>query len=936
MFSFFKKLIRISKSEDILKEIEDKINILNNFNKELEVKINNNSKILSNNEKTNQIINNNLNETNQNINLLNINLTDISKKVKETDIFSKELIYSNSQTEDKIKTLKEELSKHMSNFDKNINEISNKIGIKINEIEVIDYKILTFENDFTKTTSKLYKEIITIQENLETFNIETTENILNNNNNISVLKTNIDKTSENLENLNGFSKKLLEFNSQTEDKIKTLKDDLSNHISNFDKNINALSNKIGIKTNEIEVINYKIKTFENDFIKTTSELDNQLSNELDKVKILNKQIENTEENLENFNKKTTEDIESNNNRIIILKTNIDKTSEILENLNVFSKKLLELNNQTEDKIKTIKDDLSNNISNFDKNINELSNKIVIKINEIDEYVNNEKILLSKKKMVQKKDDVFVLTGNISIDENIIKNNIENGIFLLPYENNLFEYLENSDFNGTIIFNLKIAYQITFDFSVYIKNNLTELKEKECESIYDVLTYVRNKKNLKVYSLILDTHNKEILSNVIQQFIYLNINLEILLKSEYLELKILDYNINKLNTIQHKTNEQYYYLKDIKKMLYKFDAEKIKLLNLLANIKEKSNISEIKIAVMATKKSGKSVFVNNLLGKDYVLSSQELPTPNCCIYSKSKNNKIILEYNNEKIEFKDNLELKQYMFQRFKEAQLNQENGLLNDMKISYNNENLLKGNYKIIDTPGIDFAGANHRESGLKWIEEADIIFFLIDYGKYLTNDEENYLRQIKDHFEKNNKYHSLILVVNKTDSMFTSNEKKSVVRFLDYLRTKLNDLSYKNFVILGCSALTYFSANELSNIKELSELNNLEGDDLILFIRQNQEKYKKTSEYIKLSFTNDMLNNLSDFYGIDGTINTVKEYSKFPQLLQFTNNLLEKKIMNEKINLASIKISQYLSIIETDFSQEFKNELKEVFSKLKELNNLL
>jgi len=205
-----------------------------------------------------------------------------------------------------------------------------------------------------------------------------------------------------------------------------------------------------------------------------------------------------------------------------------------------------------------------------------------------------------------------------------------------------------------------------------------------------------------------------------------------------------------------------------------------------------------------------------------------------------------------------------------------------------------------------------------------------------LTNDEENYLRQIKDHFEKNNKYHSLILVVNKTDSMFTSNEKKSVVRFLDYLRTKLNDLSYKNFVILGCSALTYFSANELSNIKELSELNNLEGDDLILFIRQNQEKYKKTSEYIKLSFTNDMLNNLSDFYGIDGTINTVKEYSKFPQLLQFTNNLLEKKIMNEKINLASIKISQYLSIIETDFSQEFKNELKEVFSKLKELNNLL
>ncbi|MBK5242834.1 GTPase [Clostridium sp.] len=167
-----------------------------------------------------------------------------------------------------------------------------------------------------------------------------------------------------------------------------------------------------------------------------------------------------------------------------------------------------------------------------------------------------------------------------------------------------------------------------------------------------------------------------------------------------------------------------------------------------------------------------------------------------------------------------------------------------NMDIHYTDANNSFTSFTVIDTPGSNYSLAKDSSSGenihknitFKWIEKSDVVLFLINYSSYLSTDEDELLKSIKLEFEKHNKFYSLVVVVNKLDDMFISEcENKSVVRFLDYIRCKLNDLGYSEFVVMGTSARSYFDiikicridSDIIKSLGEMEPIGKLKGSQL-------------------------------------------------------------------------------------------------------------
>ena len=106
-------------------------------------------------------------------------------------------------------------------------------------------------------------------------------------------------------------------------------------------------------------------------------------------------------------------------------------------------------------------------------------------------------------------------------------------------------------------------------------------------------------------------------------------------------------------------------------------------------------------------------------------------------------------------------------------------------------------------------------------------------------HEQESFSRDIKTAFEAHNKIYSFIVVVNKLDLMYLSEEKKSAVRFIDFLRSRLKTPGYSGFIVLGISALQYFYAQKVLNIKECADLNTDDGEAFRICINALLERYQ-------------------------------------------------------------------------------------------------
>ena len=111
------------------------------------------------------------------------------------------------------------------------------------------------------------------------------------------------------------------------------------------------------------------------------------------------------------------------------------------------------------------------------------------------------------------------------------------IFLVPEKRmRLDTLLEDDSIDDEKLFSLKIAYQ--FNFKGKLLNN-TMKESQEITSLKDVLEKLPDRHSLNNYRLILPSIDKVKYAKIIQQFIYLGINLDIVTEEELKYMTIYD-------------------------------------------------------------------------------------------------------------------------------------------------------------------------------------------------------------------------------------------------------------------------------------------------------------------------------------------------------------------------------------------------------------
>lgn len=351
---------------------------------------------------------------------------------------------------------------------------------------------------------------------------------------------------------------------------------------------------------------------------------------------------------------------------------------------------------------------------------------------------------------------------------------------------------------------------------------------------------------------------------------------------------------------------------------------------------------IKVAVFSTKKSGKSMLVNALLGEEYAPTSLELATPNIIIYRPHNSRIIKLEYKGEIMEFLNANELREYIKEEF--SQINLKGATLNDMIVYYPAKEGI--NYEIWDTPGPDLAGSEHGKLTERAIENTDVAVFIVDYSKYAQESEIALLSKIKEVFDKQGKKHSLVGVINKIDLMFAdANTEHIIPRVSDFIYERFRELGFERFMVIPTTAMVYFYLNKLA--EKFPELR--EAQDFRKAISEIQEgaTFYDLSYEIQTYITvvANYTNSLRMTHGKIFTFEDVNNLTNFPVVKKYISYVYESKAKVEKryavaksielrattisneINASKLLLSQEVGII-AEAIKDFEERTKEIGEK--------
>lgn len=315
--------------------------------------------------------------------------------------------------------------------------------------------------------------------------------------------------------------------------------------------------------------------------------------------------------------------------------------------------------------------------------------------------------------------------------------------------------------------------------------------------------------------------------------------------------------------------------------------------------------ELKFAVAASKKAGKSVIVNCFLGEQIAPTSTELATPNNCFYKRSPDKlyHLQLEGGNQQ-DFGTREEIYDVINSHFRTAQNDKEQRFaLPDMNIGYVTGENNFSSYTIFDTAGPDAAGTAHADVAEKAMQRCDVAVFAIDYSKYLTTSEEDYLRRVKEMFTAQNKFHSLIFALNKIDVRYTDTESpKSFVMSVDFLKTRLANIdeAYRDCIIFPTCSLEYFSAIEAekAGITELDAGNNLPIGEM----KRIKFSHKDVPA---LAWLHTHSENLEYYHGVQTiSYDVFKKDSGMPALMSYVSYVAQSKARDEIVNNVTFEIS--------------------------------
>lgn len=520
---------------------------------------------------------------------------------------------------------------------------------------------------------------------------------------------------------------------------------------------------------------------------------------------------------------------------------------------------------------------------------------------------------------------FVYDKDIKKEKEEIEEKIKNGndtIFILKHPNTrLNTYIDklhdNAGLDENSLFKLKICYE---------KENI-DLSYSEGNAINEKITsmsHLIKKLDAKNSCKIVVNDDKRItLADVVQQLIYISYPLQkvnIMLKKEEKDAEKVKAFMEHIDELQKSVDKSIDNTNNIVVNNLKHQTIKDNMIKQLNDIKMaimNTKGKELKIAVAASKKTGKSVIVNSMIGAELAPTSLEMATPNTCVYKKSCDNQYHLDYNNDRFHFNSSDGLYNKIKEEFKIAQSGEkekEKFAIPDMTIEYVTEKNNFSAYTIFDTAGPDAAGTSHSKKAEEAMEKCDVAIFAIDYSKYLTDSEESYLKDVKTLFEKNNKFHSLIFTINKIDARYTDpKETKSIIKSIDFIRSRLSQIDecYKDCIIFATSALQYFSCLQAEQYcgEDIKD-----SKDLYEEIRSIKKKYKSNMEVVgRLNFISNQTEALYDYHDIENiTIDDLKHYSGMPDLLNYISYIMQSKAREEVINSVTFNIDSQRKIIKS------------------------
>ena len=557
-------------------------------------------------------------------------------------------------------------------------------------------------------------------------------------------------------------------------------------------------------------------------------------------------------------------------------------------------------------------------------------------------------------------NIVELSGaDFNRDKELIEKNINNqGAFILMnQEVKLDVYLgymhEEKGIKNRELCRLKICRQFTFSKknkkAVSVAFRGEEQRQKQyVNSVLDLLRVLDPGKKVVIT---IENDSRTLLAEIMQQLVYIEYeisNFEIRLASEVEDANKTEVFMKNIDEILHQiiiADENIHHMQVDDKLREIVD----RVGNFFSEIKvqvEKAKAIEMKIAVAASKKTGKSVIANCMFGMELAPTSLEMATPNTCVYKKSKNSKFSVTIGSQKTEFAQKDEIRKYLGDKFKEAQNDASNRFaIEDMVIEYPANGNNFESYTIYDTPGPDAAGTAHHESAEKAIQECDVAIFAIDFSKYLTNSEEKFLGDVKQVFEEKGKFHTLIFCINKIDLMFQDTEPISKIKKIEFIRNRLKDIDskYSDCVIFGTSALDYFNTLEVKENEDKYQV--LEGIGEMDLGKNNF--FDNASAEIKDDTTMTILANIEravvglrrQFMYDHVTIDTIQNFSGMPQLLHYISYIAKNKARKEIVNSITYAISRQMSQIQDEINrrenlkiyiqanEEKKRKIKETLS---------
>lgn len=252
-----------------------------------------------------------------------------------------------------------------------------------------------------------------------------------------------------------------------------------------------------------------------------------------------------------------------------------------------------------------------------------------------------------------------------------------------------------------------------------------------------------------------------------------------------ELKeIANYQIVTINETHTPVEKWVYFIKNYAHSIYQvggFSEEALALWKIAGESDQ-----PLLVLVMGEFKTGKSTFINTLLGEDVLVSDVAPATAVVTLLKFGPRKKVVLHYNDGQVQ--------NYPYEKLSEitAEGNDEKQELREklsyVEVAYPNKLLEKIN--LVDTPGLNVHKEKHIQSTTDFQQKADIVLWVFNAARNASRTEMEEIRSLGERLKP-------IAIVNRIDLI--DEEEESIEEVLGSVRSRLGEAVQK---VYGVSSL--------------------------------------------------------------------------------------------------------------------------------------